>query len=116
MLVLLFPNKSIIANLWIMAQVKRESMFVFVDEAHYILASDETSSYLATMAKDGRKDKIYLVLSTQDPHDFIDNKNGERVIANTFTKIYGKLEDIPERYLKFLDINDQLARIIKDLP
>lgn len=105
----------IVANLWLMAKIQREPRFVFIDEAHHFLGSESTALYLAKLAKEGGKDQLYPIVSTQDLSDFLSNELAKKIITNVYTKIYGRLDHINAEYQKVLAVPDEIVKKLQTL-
>jgi type IV secretory pathway VirB4 component len=73
----------ITAFIWNAVRKNIKKRLLVVDEAWWMMKSDDTASFLFMIAKRGRKYYLGLSTITQDVNDFIKSKYGTPIITNS---------------------------------
>jgi len=69
--------------IWNIVRKDREKQLIVVDEAHWMMQSEDTASFLFGLAKRGRKYNVGLAAITQDVGDFLNSPYGLPIITNS---------------------------------
>jgi len=80
------PVAMYIVTHFIWNSVRKERakrQLIVVDEAHWMMQSDDTASFLFGLAKRGRKYNVGLATITQDVSDFLNSPYGLPIITNS---------------------------------
>lgn len=70
-------------HIWSAIRRERKKRLLVVDEAHWMMQSEDTASFLYSMAKRGRKYYLGLATITQDVADFLNSPYGVPIITNS---------------------------------
>lgn len=73
--------------IWNAIRQKLKKRLLVIDEAWYMMKSDDTASFLLSLAKRGRKYYLALATITQDVDDFLKSPYGMPVITNSSIQI-----------------------------
>lgn len=69
--------------IWNAARRSLGKKLIVVDEAHWMMQSEDTASFLFGLAKRGRKYNVGLATITQDVNDFLNSPYGLPIITNS---------------------------------
>ncbi len=69
--------------IWNMIRKKLKKRLLVIDEAWWMMKSDDTASFLLSLAKRGRKYFLGLATITQDVDDFMKSQYGAPIITNS---------------------------------
>ncbi|MFT5280801.1 MAG: conjugal transfer ATP-binding protein TraC, partial [Flavobacteriaceae bacterium] len=69
--------------IWLAVRKTLKKRLLIVDEAWWMMKSDDTASFLYAIAKRGRKYYLGLCTITQDVADFINAKYGKPIVTNS---------------------------------
>jgi len=107
----------IISNLWLIAESTKaeKQTFVTIDEAHRLLKSEETAEFLAMLVKEGRREKMSLIIASQDPTDFFNSVSGKKIIDNIPTRFYSGLNHVSSEHMTALTLDTPIFNKIKEL-
>ena len=83
------PIAMYIVTHYIWSAVRRElkKRLLVIDEAWWMMRSDDTASFLLNLAKRGRKYYLGLATITQDVDDFLKSPYGTPIITNSSIQI-----------------------------
>lgn len=70
-------------HIWSAIRRERRKRLLVVDEAHWMMQSEDTASFLYGIAKRGRKYFLGLATITQDVADFLNSPYGVPIITNS---------------------------------
>jgi len=70
-------------HIWSAIRREQKKRLLVVDEAHWMMQSEDTASFLYSMAKRGRKYYLGLATITQDVADFLNSPYGIPIITNS---------------------------------
>ena len=73
--------------IWNMIRKKLKKRLLVIDEAWWMMKSDDTASFILSMAKRGRKYFLGLATITQDVDDFMKSPYGVPIITNSSIQI-----------------------------
>ncbi len=73
--------------IWNMVRKKLKKRLLVIDEAWWMMKSDDTASFLLSLAKRGRKYYLGLATITQDVDDFMKSPYGVPIITNSSIQI-----------------------------
>ncbi len=73
--------------IWSMIRKKLKKRLLVIDEAWFMMKSDDTASFLLSLAKRGRKYFLGLATITQDVGDFLKSPYGLPIITNSSIQI-----------------------------
>lgn len=73
--------------IWNMIRKKLKKRLLVIDEAWWMMKSDDTASFLLSLAKRGRKYFLGLATITQDVDDFMKSPYGVPIITNSSIQI-----------------------------
>ena len=73
--------------IWTAIRRELKKRLLVIDEAWWMMKSDDTASFLFSMAKRGRKYYLGLATITQDVDDFIKSPYGMPIITNSSIQI-----------------------------
>jgi type IV secretory pathway VirB4 component len=73
--------------IWNMIRKKLKKRLLVIDEAWWMMKSDDTASFLLSLAKRGRKYYLGLATITQDVDDFMKSPYGMPIITNSSIQI-----------------------------
>ena len=73
--------------IWNMIRKKLKKRLLVIDEAWFMMKSDDTASFLLSLAKRGRKYYLGLATITQDVDDFLKSPYGLPIITNSSIQI-----------------------------
>lgn len=73
--------------IWNAVRKEMKKRLLVVDEAWWMMKSDDTASFLFMLAKRGRKYYLGLATITQDVNDFVTSKYGVPIITNSSIQI-----------------------------
>ncbi len=74
-------------HVWNMVRKVLKKRILVVDEAWWMMKSDDTASFLYSIAKRGRKYFLGLATITQDVADFLGSKYGKAMLTNSSIQI-----------------------------
>jgi type IV secretory pathway VirB4 component len=74
-------------HVWNMVRKTLKKRMLVVDEAWWMMKSDDTASFLYSIAKRGRKYFLGLATITQDVADFLSSKYGKAMLTNSSIQI-----------------------------
>ncbi len=74
-------------HVWNMVRKVLKKRILVVDEAWWMMKSDDTASFLYAIAKRGRKYFLGLATITQDVADFLSSKYGKAMLTNSSIQI-----------------------------
>ncbi len=77
----------IMHHVWNMVRKTLKKRILVVDEAWWMMKSDDTASFLYGIAKRGRKYYLGLATITQDVADFLGSKYGKAMLTNSSIQI-----------------------------
>ncbi len=77
----------IMHHVWNMVRKTLKKRMLVVDEAWWMMKSDDTASFLYSIAKRGRKYFLGLATITQDVADFLGSKYGKAMLTNSSIQI-----------------------------
>jgi len=73
--------------IWNAIRKNKKKRLLVIDEAWWMMKSDDTASFLTSMAKRGRKYWLGLATITQDVEDFLKSPYGKPIITNSSIQI-----------------------------
>jgi type IV secretory pathway VirB4 component len=73
--------------IWNAVRKNKKKRLLVIDEAWWMMKSDDTASFLTSMAKRGRKYWLGLATITQDVEDFLKSPYGKPIITNSSIQI-----------------------------
>ncbi len=73
----------VIHKIWEKVRKDKRKRLLVVDEAWWMMKSDDTASFLYSIAKRGRKYGLGLATITQDVGDFMKNQYGVAIVTNS---------------------------------
>src|SRR3989339_837027 len=73
--------------IWNMIHKKLKKRLLVIDEAWWMMKSEDTASFLLSLAKRGRKYYLGLATITQDVDDFLNSPYGLPIITNSSIQI-----------------------------
>ncbi len=73
--------------IWNMIRKKLKKRLLVIDEAWWMMKSDDTASFLLSLAKRGRKYYLGLATITQDVDDFLKSPYGMPIVTNSSIQI-----------------------------
>ena len=76
--------------IWNIVRTKLKKRLLVIDEAWYMMKSDDTASFLLSLAKRGRKYYLALATITQDVDDFLKSPYGMPIITNSSIQLLMK--------------------------
>jgi type IV secretory pathway VirB4 component len=74
-------------HIWNMVRKELKKRLLVIDEAWWMMKSDDTASFLYGIAKRGRKYFLGLATITQDVADFLSSKYGKAMLTNSSIQI-----------------------------
>jgi len=74
-------------HIWSAIRREKRRRLLVVDEAHWMMQSEDTASFLYSLAKRGRKYYLGLATITQDVADFLNSPYGIPIITNSSIQI-----------------------------
>ncbi len=74
-------------HIWNMVRKELKKRLLVIDEAWWMMKSDDTASFLYGIAKRGRKYFLGLATITQDVADFLNSKYGKPMLTNSSMQI-----------------------------
>lgn len=77
----------IMHHVWNMVRKTLKKRMLVIDEAWWMMKSDDTASFLYSIAKRGRKYYLGLATVTQDVADFLGSKYGKAMLTNSSIQI-----------------------------
>ncbi len=94
--------------IWTAIRKELKKRLLVIDEAWWMMKSDDTASFLSSMAKRGRKYYLGLATITQDVDDFIKSPYGMPIITNSSIQILLKQSPTSmENLQKIFNLTDE---------
>lgn len=77
----------ILEHIWTKIRSKLKKRILIVDEAWYMMRSEDSGNFLVDMAKRARKYYLGLSTITQDVEDFLSGERGKEIISNSSIQV-----------------------------
>ena len=96
--------------------MRSKRKFLLIDEAWQLLKMANTGDFIANAFKTFRKYRCAAVAVTQEVADFLQQKSGLAILANTANKIFLKQEvSLIEHLKKELSLSDEVAGLLRSV-
>ena len=97
-------------------RIRGERKFMLIDEAWQLLKLASTGDFIANAFKTFRKYRCAAVAVTQEVADFLQQKSGLAILANTANKIFLKQEvSLIEHLKRELSLSDEVATLLRSV-
>lgn len=73
----------VLSHIWNVVRAEQKRRMLIVDEAWQLMKYDDSANFLFSLAKRARKYYLGLTTITQDVEDFMSNKMGRAIVANS---------------------------------
>lgn len=73
----------VLSHIWNVVRAQKKKRLLIVDEAWQLMKYDDSANFLFSLAKRARKYYLGLTTITQDVEDFMSNKMGRAIVANS---------------------------------
>ena len=73
----------VLSHIWNIVRAQKKKRLLIVDEAWQLMKYDDSANFLFSLAKRARKYYLGLTTITQDVEDFMSNKMGRAIVANS---------------------------------
>lgn len=73
----------VLSHVWNVVRAEQKRRLLIVDEAWQLMKYDDSANFLFSLAKRARKYYLGLTTITQDVEDFMSNKMGRAIVANS---------------------------------
>lgn len=77
----------ILSHIWNIVRTEKKKRMLIIDEAWQLMKYDDSASFMFSLAKRARKYFLGLTTISQDVEDFMSNKMGRAIVANSSMQI-----------------------------